>query len=153
MAPLSPLVAHATLELELIPRGLGAHNMTDLDPLSASQMNTLQCLALAFATTSVASAILAFYWFVKMRRSFRHEYVRSPKGAGRLLTWDSLIMLLIQSDMFKALWFMVYPIVTFSSGPVQNSSKFCQINGFFLAWGIEASGKFARFFTETKLTI
>jgi G protein-coupled receptor GPR1 len=57
-----------------------------------------------------------------------------------MLTWDSLIMLLIQSDMFKALWFMVYPIVTFSSGPVQSNSNFCQVNGFFLAWGIEASG-------------
>lgn len=49
-------------------------------------------------------------------------------------------MLLIQSDMFKALWFMIYPIVTFVSGPVLSSSTFCQVNGFFLAVGIEASG-------------
>lgn len=50
-------------------------------------------------------------------------------------------MLLIQSDMFKAFWFMVYPIVTFTHGPVMSNSKFCQVNGFFIAWGIEASGK------------
>jgi G protein-coupled receptor GPR1 len=50
-------------------------------------------------------------------------------------------MLLIQSDMFKALWFMIYPIVVFASGPVPANSTFCQINGFMLALGIEASGK------------
>lgn len=49
-------------------------------------------------------------------------------------------MLLIQSDMFKALWFMLFPVVTFSTGPILNTSKFCQVNGFFLALGIEASG-------------
>jgi G protein-coupled receptor GPR1 len=52
----------------------------------------------------------------------------------------SLIMLLIQSDMFKALWFMLYPIVTFSHGPIPNNSDFCQVNGFFISLGIEASG-------------
>jgi G protein-coupled receptor GPR1 len=54
--------------------------MRDLDTetsadsgFTPSQVNTLHCLALTFATISVASAILAFYWFVKMQRSFRHE--------------------------------------------------------------------------------
>lgn len=49
-------------------------------------------------------------------------------------------MLLIQSDMFKALWFMVFPIVVFLHGPVADNSNFCQISGFFLSLGIEASG-------------
>ena len=49
-------------------------------------------------------------------------------------------MLLIQSDMFKALWFMVYPIVVFTQGPVSNDSNFCKVNGFFISLGIEASG-------------
>jgi G protein-coupled receptor GPR1 len=49
-------------------------------------------------------------------------------------------MLLIQSDMFKALWFMMNPIVTFAKGRIPNTSKFCQANGFFLSVGIEASG-------------
>jgi G protein-coupled receptor GPR1 len=48
-------------------------------------------------------------------------------------------MLLIQSDMFKALWFMIFPIVDFSYGPIHSSSTFCQASGFFLAVGIEAS--------------
>ncbi|KIN00413.1 hypothetical protein OIDMADRAFT_42327 [Oidiodendron maius Zn] len=101
------------------------HAGANSSSLTPSQQNALQCLALTFATISVASAVLAFCWFVRMRRSFRHD----------------LIMLLIQSDMFKALWFMVYPIVTYTHGPVSNSSTFCQINGFFLSVGIEASGQ------------
>jgi G protein-coupled receptor GPR1 len=78
MAPLSPSVAYATHEL--IPRGLGTHNMTADNALTTSQSNTLQILALVFATISISSAILAFYWFVKMRRSFRHEYVSIRSG-------------------------------------------------------------------------
>ncbi|RDW80485.1 hypothetical protein BP5796_05183 [Coleophoma crateriformis] len=110
-------------------RGLG--NVTNITSSIAGTSQTvsdheayvLQCLALSFSVVSVASATLAFYWFVKMRRSFRHD----------------LIMLLIQSDMFKALWFMVYPIVTFIHGPVRTNSTFCQVHGFFIALGIEAS--------------
>ncbi len=53
---------------------------------------------------------------------------------------QSLIMLLIQSDMFKSLWFLVFPVVTFTTGPVNNDDPFCHVDGFFLALGIEASG-------------
>lgn len=48
-------------------------------------------------------------------------------------------MFLIFSDTFKALWYFVFPVVVFSRGPVQSTSKFCQASGFFLAVGIEAS--------------
>ncbi|POS82660.1 hypothetical protein EPUL_005978, partial [Erysiphe pulchra] len=48
-------------------------------------------------------------------------------------------MLLIQSDMFKALWFMSYPLVFLIYGPVRSESAFCQISGFFLTVGIEQS--------------
>jgi G protein-coupled receptor GPR1 len=48
-------------------------------------------------------------------------------------------MLLIQSDMFKALWFMIYPIVIFVHGPIPAQSVFCQVNGFFLTVGLSAS--------------
>ncbi len=59
----------------------------------------------------------------------------------QVLTYNSLIMLLIQSDMFKALWFMLYPIVVFVNGPVKDTSAFCQVNGFMISLGIEASGR------------
>ncbi len=57
-----------------------------------------------------------------------------------MLTHASLVMLLIQSEMFKALWYMVYPIVVFCRGPIPNKSSLCQVNGFFLTLGTEASG-------------
>ncbi|TVY35905.1 G protein-coupled receptor [Lachnellula occidentalis] len=123
MAPLSAAVTETMYGAQIIARDLSGNSTDYKNPYTASQQTTLQILALTFSTVSVASAMLAFYWFVKMRRSFRHD----------------LIMLLIQSDMFKALWFMIYPIVTFSRGPVPGSSRFCQVNGFFLSLGMEAS--------------
>jgi hypothetical protein len=152
MAPLSTYIVNTMYEeVSIQTRRLGNNNDTAKAPaLTPSQENSLQILALTFATISVASAILAFYWFIKMRRSFRHESVYSYWGSSveaLLLMYCSLIMLLIQSDMFKALWFMVYPIVVFAHGPVPNDSKFCQVNGFFLSLGMEASG------TGTRSTI
>ncbi|OWP06462.1 hypothetical protein B2J93_9235 [Marssonina coronariae] len=122
MVPLSS--ASAMPWAELAHRGLGDSNHTgSASSLTSAQKNTLKSLAVTFSAISVASSVLTFYWFLKMRRSFRHD----------------LIMLLIQSDMFKALGFMVYPIVVFVYGPVQDASTFCQINGFMTALGIEAS--------------
>ncbi|KUJ16167.1 family A G protein-coupled receptor-like protein [Mollisia scopiformis] len=123
MAPFSAGMANAVHDLRLESRGLGGNNTGTTLSKSASQGNTLQILACTFSAISVTSAMLAFLWFVKMRRTFRHD----------------LIMLLIQSDMFKALWFMIYPIVVFTHGPVPDSSTFCQVTGFFLSLGIEAS--------------
>ncbi|MCJ1252360.1 hypothetical protein MMC24_000165 [Lignoscripta atroalba] len=48
-------------------------------------------------------------------------------------------MLLIQSDMLKALGYLVSPIVSIVQGPVQSSSAFCQVSGFLIALSIEAS--------------
>lgn len=52
----------------------------------------------------------------------------------------SLIMLLIQSDMMKAFWLMLCPIVYFIQGtPVDTSDTLCQVSAFFLTSAIEAS--------------
>ncbi|KAK3318171.1 G protein-coupled glucose receptor regulating Gpa2-domain-containing protein [Apodospora peruviana] len=83
----------------------------------------LTILSLAFASISVVSTLFTLYWFLKMRRSFRHE----------------LIMLLIQSDLIKSMAFLIFPIVNLYRGPVQSSSAFCQVSGFALAIGIESS--------------
>ncbi|KAG9238477.1 G protein-coupled receptor [Amylocarpus encephaloides] len=124
MAPFSP----STLDLIQLPFDLGTRDLNTnrsgtSTVLSVTERNVLQTLGLICSTISVTSSIVAFYWFVKMRRSFRHD----------------LIMLLIQSDMFKALWFMIYPIVVFSSGRVSKASAFCQVDGFFVSIGVEAS--------------
>ncbi len=40
----------------------------------AKLVRVLTTLSLSFGLVSVMSTLLAFYWFVKMKRSFRHEY-------------------------------------------------------------------------------
>lgn len=50
----------------------------------------------------------------------------------------SLIMLVIQTDVFKSFWFVLYPVIALAGGPVSSRSTFCQISGFFLTASIEA---------------
>ncbi|OTB00373.1 hypothetical protein M426DRAFT_237114 [Hypoxylon sp. CI-4A] len=88
-----------------------------------SQLVVLMSISLSMASISVLAALGAFYWFVRMRRSFRHD----------------LIMLLIQSDMIKALWLVICPLAFFAKEPIDSRSTFCQVSGFFIATSIEAS--------------
>jgi G protein-coupled receptor GPR1 len=74
MAPLAPFVADGMVDIRLERRALGdSHNLTTHPVITIEQGNILQILALVFSAVSVASSGLAFYWFIKMRRSFRHE--------------------------------------------------------------------------------
>lgn len=97
------------------------------DPTSTSltpqQNRAILIAGLTCACFSVLCSIITLRWFLLMKRAFRHR----------------LVMFLIFSDTFKALWYFVFPIVVFSRGSVQTSSGFCQASGFFLALGIEAS--------------
>ncbi|KAI0888754.1 G protein-coupled glucose receptor regulating Gpa2-domain-containing protein [Annulohypoxylon maeteangense] len=83
----------------------------------------IMSISLSMASISVLAALCAFYWFVRMRRSFRHD----------------LIMLLIQSDMMKALWLVICPLAFFARVPIDSNSTFCQVSGFLLTVSIEAS--------------
>ncbi|XDG09034.1 hypothetical protein ABKA04_008649 [Annulohypoxylon sp. FPYF3050] len=83
----------------------------------------IMSISLTMASISVLAALCAFYWFVRMRRSFRHD----------------LIMLLIQSDMMKALWLVICPLAFFARVPIDSNSTFCQVSGFLLTVSIEAS--------------
>jgi len=73
MVPLSYDIAAAMFEMRVQTRGLGGNDTSTAISISPSEGNILQILALVFSIISVASSILAFYWFIKMRRSFRHE--------------------------------------------------------------------------------
>ncbi|KAI1182044.1 G protein-coupled glucose receptor regulating Gpa2-domain-containing protein [Nemania serpens] len=89
-----------------------------------SYMVVVMGVSLSFATASVAAAMFAFYWFVRMRRGFRQD----------------LIMLLIQSDMAKSIWLIISPLFYFiTNKPFHSNRAFCQISGFFLTATIEAS--------------
>ncbi|KAI0161835.1 G protein-coupled glucose receptor regulating Gpa2-domain-containing protein [Hypoxylon sp. FL1284] len=91
--------------------------------LSLPQLEALMSVSLTMAVISVLASMYAFYSFVRMRRSFRHD----------------LIMILIQSDMIKALWLFICPVAFFLNSPLDSHSIFCQISGFFLTLSIEAS--------------
>lgn len=70
MAPLPTGIARTMLEVST--RDIG-DNTNEGQSVSESEGLITQKLSLTFATVSVASSVLAFYWFVRMRRSFRHE--------------------------------------------------------------------------------
>ena len=112
---------------------------------SRQEQHLQQVLAVASSSISVLSALISFYWFAHMKRNFRHQYVaamRSLKKFGLLIT-HRLIMLLIASGMFKALWYWIPPITILAlREPISHS--FCQGAGFLLAVGIEASGPLQR---------
>jgi hypothetical protein len=72
-------VAAAAVDL-LAPRAAAAavrydkYETSDDDgAYNSAQMTALKATSLALGALSVSSAILAFYWFVRMRRNFRHE--------------------------------------------------------------------------------
>lgn len=52
---------------------------------------------------------------------------------------NRLIVLLIQSDLIKSVWFVIPSIAHLLRGKIRSDSAFCQIAGFGLALGIEAS--------------
>ncbi len=107
----------------LFERNLSMHPHEPLGTFSPARNHAILVVGLTTATMSLVAALVAFQWFAFMKRSFRHH----------------LIFLLILSDMFKAFWYFIFPIVVFTRGPVQSSSKFCQASGFLLALGTEAS--------------
>lgn len=87
-----------------------------------SQNLTIHIVALVASCLSLVTVLVALRWFLLMRRSFRHR----------------LVMHLIMSDTFKAAWYFVFSVVTFTAGPVQSTSNFCQASGFLLHFSIEA---------------
>jgi G protein-coupled receptor GPR1 len=90
---------------------------------STDQNHAILAVGVTCASLSLIAALVAFQWFAFMKRSFRHH----------------LVLLLIVSDMWKALWYFLFPVVVFTRGQVDSTSHFCQASGFFLALGTEAS--------------
>ncbi|KAH6634978.1 G protein-coupled glucose receptor regulating Gpa2-domain-containing protein [Chaetomium sp. MPI-SDFR-AT-0129] len=86
-------------------------------------IRVLLILSVTFASVSVLATLTTLYWFVRMRRSFRHE----------------LVLLLIKSDFLKSAVLVLFAIVNLVRGTVHSDSAFCQVTGFALAVGIETS--------------
>lgn len=41
--------------------------------LSDGQIRALEFISLGFSAVSISMTLVTFYWFLRMRRSFRHE--------------------------------------------------------------------------------
>ena len=106
-----------------MPQALTQHNSDVSSPLPPDPPCAALIVAITYASISLVTAFLTYWWLAMMKRIFRHH----------------LIMLLIVSDMCKAVWFFIFPLVAIVSGPVSSSSSFCQVSGFLLAQAIEAS--------------
>jgi G protein-coupled receptor GPR1 len=104
-------------------RGLGASKAGSVGKLSPVQNRAILIVAVTTACISLTVAIVSLRFFLSMKRSFRHH----------------LILMLIISDSFKAMWYFVSPVVIFSCGEIQSSSHFSQASGFLLAMGIEGA--------------
>ncbi|OIW25624.1 hypothetical protein CONLIGDRAFT_684170 [Coniochaeta ligniaria NRRL 30616] len=83
----------------------------------------LMAVSMSFGLISSIATAFAFFWFVKMKRKYRHD----------------LIMLLVQADFVKSAAFVICPLIQFATGSIDADSTFCQFVGFVLALGIEAS--------------
>ena len=108
---------------ELHTRALDYAQVNAASPFTLQQNQVLYILAVTSAALSLAGAFLTLRWFLLMKRSFRHH----------------LILLLILSDTFKALWYLIYPVVGLTRGEDGSSKAFCLATGFLLSTGIEAS--------------
>ncbi|KAK4177112.1 G protein-coupled glucose receptor regulating Gpa2-domain-containing protein [Triangularia setosa] len=117
----SPASVRSSVPVELISPIMSRYVPDDQHTQHTVYILTI--LSLTFASVSVISTLSTLYWFVKMRRSFRHE----------------LILLLVQSDFVKAAAFVVFPLVSLYRGNIESDSVFCQFSGFALAIGIESS--------------
>ncbi|KAI1763293.1 G protein-coupled glucose receptor regulating Gpa2-domain-containing protein [Hypoxylon sp. FL1150] len=124
MAPLTRLLVDLSTEYLARPTAyLTARDVSHGPLLDSHELLALMAVSLTTTAISILAVLFSFYWFVRMRRSFRHD----------------LIMLLIQSDMMKAFWLVVCPIAFFVNSPIPSNSVFCQVSGFFLTASIEAS--------------
>ena len=123
------------------------------DPvMTHRELLILRSIAIFAASISLISGLLVGYWFIRMKRSFRHQYVYlllniAHKSCAAVCMienrtdyYNSLIMLLICSDFWKASWQLIYPAVVITTGNADRGSPFCQVTGFFISMGIEASG-------------
>ncbi|OCL13842.1 hypothetical protein AOQ84DRAFT_81888 [Glonium stellatum] len=126
---LSALCPHISIDTSLqhavapsIPRLMSRA----LDPsrlFSSYRKLVIQTIAVSCASVSVLAAIVASFWFCRMRKRFRHR----------------LIMLLIYGDLTRATWYFIFAIASFRRGTIRTHSLFCQASGFLIQYGTETS--------------
>jgi G protein-coupled receptor GPR1 len=121
-------------------RSLSSSGQGNMGPvLHREEVELLGALTIAAATISIIAGSLSLFWFLRMRKAFRHQFVpQALKDEAKLIY--SLIMLLILSNLWRALWYFLFPIIGFARGKISSQSAFCQVSGFMLSYGIEGAG-------------
>jgi len=125
----------------LVERGLSNHGQNN-KLYSDNKILIIRSLVTACSCLSIAAGLLAFYWFLRMNRKFRHSYgqIRSFHHVPSADTLDSLIMTLIVSDLCKDLNYMIFAVISFVQGSPQSGSAYCSASGFMIALFTEISG-------------
>ncbi|KAK3678172.1 G protein-coupled receptor gpr1 [Recurvomyces mirabilis] len=90
--------------------------------LAMHERHEVQVMATVMATLSITACLCAMYWFLLMRRNFRRD----------------LVLLLILSDFWKSLWFLIQASVIFTHGQLKTDSTSCQVGGYMITMSIEA---------------
>ncbi|ORY81437.1 G protein-coupled glucose receptor regulating Gpa2-domain-containing protein [Protomyces lactucae-debilis] len=86
------------------------------------EKDIIRCLAIGSASLSVLAGLLMTYWFIQLRnKTFRHQ----------------LVMLLIISDLLKAIVELIYPAIVLHAG--ETSQAVCTAFGFLNATFIEST--------------
>jgi G protein-coupled receptor GPR1 len=50
-------------------------------------------------------------------------------------------MKLIACNLFRCIWFLIYPVIALRNVRVTTVQQYCEVSGFFLALGTEAVGQ------------
>ena len=107
----------------------------------------VRVVAATCAAASMTASFIAFYWFCRMEKRFRHRYPTIVE----MSYWQilnglcRLIMLLIYGDLMRASWLFIFAMVSIVRGTVTTYSSLCQASGFLVQYGMETSGTFAPF--------
>ncbi|KAF1846645.1 uncharacterized protein K460DRAFT_127804 [Cucurbitaria berberidis CBS 394.84] len=104
-------------------RSLVDSDWTSIEASNLQRTLRVRVAAVICSSFSVVASLVAFYWFCRMEKRFRHR----------------LIMLLIYGDLMRATWFFIFAVVAVVRGAVRTESAFCQSSGFFIQYGTETS--------------
>jgi putative hemolysin len=111
------------------------------------QKHLMQVISATCSAVSVAASIVAFYWFCRMRKHFRHKFVFLSQYTDWYWGADEsdnnrLIMVLLYGNLMKATWYFIFAVVSMARGMINTESSFCQASGFLVQYGTETSGQF-----------
>lgn len=114
---------------------------TSIEPKDLQRTLEVRIAMLTCSGISMMASLVAFCWFYRMERQFRHQWV-DPSLPVQLLTgYLRLIMLLLYGDLTRATWYFIFAAVSLGQGTTETRSTFCQSSGFLMQYGETTSGE------------